>query len=332
MTAESNISEVSYINITLDCFNYFGEFAKIYRFIEDQELSSTPFQAIKLDRAYLQITKEKYQFTAGIQRISLGKSFIWSPFDVFNRINTLEPQEEKRGVNSFLFKYYPSNLSRIMLIFSPGETIGESRAGLLVDFNCMNTDFELGIIRDYDGFRKRTVAGINLKGEKEIGYWIELAYIREKNFLSPTLLEKDFHWYRNYIIGADYTLGIGNGIYLMAEYFNYDLGVNDKMDYDYQILFAGKKFLLGRDYLMVSTRYPLSMFTNVSISAIRNLVDGGMILIPNYTYEITRDVNLITGMNIFSADAGDEFKPPIAEMPINLFGKYQFYIWLKVNF
>ena len=104
VTAESNISEVSYINITLDCFNYFGEFAKIYRFIEEQELSSSPYQTIKLDRAYLQITKEKYQFTAGIQRISLGKSFIWSPFDVFNRINTLEPQEEKRGVNSFLFK------------------------------------------------------------------------------------------------------------------------------------------------------------------------------------------------------------------------------------
>ncbi|MFC1726240.1 hypothetical protein ACFL4T_11485 [candidate division KSB1 bacterium] len=336
VTAESNISEISYVNITLDYFNYFGEFARLYRLFEEQENSNTPYQKIRLDRAYLQITKEKFQVTAGMQRISLGKSFIWSPFDVFNRINTTEPQEEKGGVNAVKFTYYPSNLSRIMLIASPEETFGESRLGFLADFNYKNTDFEIGVIKDYDGFRKRLIAGFNLKGELEAGYWIELAFIKEKNYVpvygGTADLEADYHWYRNYIIGIDYTLNIGNGLYVMAEYFNYDLGADDREDYDHMVLFGGRKSLLARDYLFGSIRYPISMFSNISVAAIRNMVDGGMIIIPNYSLDITRDVSLIAGMNLFSAEKGDEYNPPMSIMPVDLIGKNQFYLWLKVSF
>lgn len=342
ITAETDISRNGYVNLTVDYFNYFGEMARMYRFINEQQLSNAPYQEVKLDRAYFQLSREKTQLIVGMQRISLGKSFVWSPFDVFNRVNMLEPQEEKRGVNAVKFTYYPSNLSRIMLIASPSETLSESRLGFITDFNYKNTDFQLGIIHDFDGFRKRYIAGFNLKGEIEVGYWIETAFISQENYLPGILaqLEEDKKWYTNFILGIDYTFDIGNGLYVMTEYFNDNSGATDPADYNYLLLFTRRKPMLARDYLLFMAQYNLSMISSLSLSGIRNMVDDGMILIPGYNYEIMQDVSLMAGMYIFLGQEGDEYKPPedlLPEniqslLPINLNRNFQAYIWLKVNF
>lgn len=340
--AETDISGNGYVNITVDYFNYFGEMARMYRLINEQQQSNAPYQEVKLDRAYFQLSKKKIQLIAGMQRISLGKSFIWSPFDVFNRVNMLEPLEEKRGVNAVKFTYYPSNLSRIMFIVSPSETLSESRLGFITDFNYKNTDFQLGLISDYDGFRKRYIAGFNLKSEIEVGYWIETAFIKQENYLPGGILQLEGNkkWYTTFILGIDYTFDIGNGLYMMAEYFNDNSGASNPGDYDYLLLFTKRKSMIAKDYLLFMTQYNLSMISSFSLSGIRNMVDDGIILIPGYNYELMQDVSLTAGMYIFLGEEGDEYKPPedmLPEniqslLPVNLNRNFQAYIWLKVNF
>jgi len=127
----------------------------------------------------------------------------------------------------------------------------------------------------YYKYPERSIFGIDLSGEIfSIGWWAEFAFIKPekiKGFLERPILignqyqpiKKEFSifekGYYKWVIGADYTLGIGNGVYLNAQYLH---GFFDERDYTelYERYFGFKKGMFFgeiEDYLIARAEYKM---------------------------------------------------------------------------
>lgn len=124
-------------------------------------------------------------------------------------------------------------------------------------------------------YPQREVLGLDIAGEIfSLGFWAELAYVRPEDvdgfaFISipvnggHSLVKKTFSLFEDsyfkYVLGADYTLDIGTGIYLNAQYLH---GFFDETDYSSQAqsLFGFKKGMFFgeiENYILASAEYSL---------------------------------------------------------------------------
>ena len=124
-------------------------------------------------------------------------------------------------------------------------------------------------------YPQREVFGLDVAGEIfSVGFWAEAAYVRPEKmdafvFISmpvnevPSLVKKTFllfeDSYFKYVVGADYTLDIGTGLYLNAQYLH---GFFDEIDYSTQAqsAFGFKKGMFFgeiEDYFLASAEYSL---------------------------------------------------------------------------
>ncbi|HZX10169.1 MAG TPA: DUF1302 family protein [Acidobacteriota bacterium] len=124
-------------------------------------------------------------------------------------------------------------------------------------------------------YPQKEVFGLDAAGEIfSVGFWAELAYVRPEDvdgfaFISipvnggPSLVKKTFSLfedsYLKYVLGADYTLDIGSGIYLNAQYLH---GFFDETDYSSQAqsLFGFEKGMFFgeiEDYILARVEHSL---------------------------------------------------------------------------
>jgi len=88
--------------------------------------------------------------------------------------------------------------------------------------------------------------GVDGKWNIGIGFWLEAVLIHQNNI-------SIFPSYRKLITtGADYTFGIGNGLYVVGEYFF--------QQYSEKIFKGGESLKLGA----ISANYPVSLLDNLS--------------------------------------------------------------------
>ncbi|MCP2520577.1 hypothetical protein NLB65_01820 [Candidatus Aminicenantes bacterium AC-335-B20] len=127
----------------------------------------------------------------------------------------------------------------------------------------------------YYKYPEKDIFGIDLSGEiHSIGWWAEFSYIKPekiKGHLETQILigkkylpvKKEFpvfeKGYYKWVIGADYTIGIGNGIYLNAQYLH---GFFDERDYSvlYEKYLGFKKGMFFgeiEDYLITRAEYKM---------------------------------------------------------------------------
>lgn len=122
--------------------------------------------------------------------------------------------------------------------------------------------------RIYYSYPELDVIGASFSGElASVGFWGEIAYYipeRKKGLsrfgMGPTL---DFNLFENgyfkYVLGFDYTIGVGNGIYINAQYLH---GFFDERDYSReaeQILGFRKGQFFGEleDYIIARAEYKM---------------------------------------------------------------------------
>ncbi len=265
---------------------------------------------INLDRAYINLFFKNGDLTIGKQRFPLGVAWLWSPLDIFNRINPLEPNEEKPGANGARLSLTLASHYDLTLILSPEEKFGSSRYAVRVKRTFGVTDIALTFIRD--GIRDTDIYGFDIRGESIVGWWVE-----------GGLFRIDSSSKYKYTLGTDYTFAIGNGLYIMGE-FHYDSsGFKDPENYNLTDLIQGKRTTLGRAYIMTMLRYPFSPLVSCSFSVIRNWYDHSTIINPAVQYDIFENVSLSTGLYINAGSKSGEF---------SLQKKNVFYLWLKASF
>ncbi len=308
---KSTPSEKVRINAAIDFFSIYGSVMTPAGVNENQTVdNNSSTDKINLDRAYADLYFKYFDLSIGKQRVAMGVSYLWAPLDIFNRVNFLEPAEEKPGVNAVKF-YAPLGKNKsVTAVFLPDENPGSSGKALRFKWTLLNIDTGLTYISDYQVYRD--VIGIDMRGENFIGWWFEYGSFRT---LSGN--------YGKFVLGMDYTFPIGKGIYWLNEYYYDGSGEKEPGNYNYELVQNGGRFTLGKKYLLSMLRYGVSDFSSLSLSYIGNLEDGSFIFNPAFSYELFKNALLTSGLYLPMGRRDGEF---------NKQSRGAFFLWLKINF
>jgi len=304
-----SVSENISLNFAVDFFTFHGIISSPLGVYGNSDQSGTTHT--QLDRAYIDLYFPGFDITIGKQRVAIGISHLWAPLDLFNRVNILEPAEEKPGVNAIKVYVPIGQTSSLTGVFSPEDNFNSSKSGLRAQTQIAGVDAALTFI--HWGRQNQTIYGIDLRGENFIGWWVEGGY-----FSSPG--EKNM----KLVVGFDYTFPIKGGIYWLNEFFYDESGEKDSGQYDLERLFTGESFTLAREYYFSALQFPVIGFLSLSATYIGNWTDGSYILSPGLRYELSQNVAINLGLFFLMGRKGGEFNREGANDV--------FYIWLKMNF
>ena len=84
-----------------------------------------------IDRAWIDVTYDKFQARIGRQRINWGQTFIWNPNDIFNAYSFFDfDYVERPGSDAIRLQYYPSYSSVIEIVTKVDSEEDITTAGL----------------------------------------------------------------------------------------------------------------------------------------------------------------------------------------------------------
>lgn len=295
-----------------------------------------------VDNAAITLQVKRTLVTVGIQQLPTGTGYAWNPTDLWNIKDVLDPGYEKPGHAALRVEQGlgPVTLAAVAgfhrdLGRMPWNASLQTNAGgfdiTLIGGSVTRVGYSLldpSVEYDFQTY----AAGLALAGQLwDIGVWFEGAWKRERTddtyvgqyLLQQTLLaslgvdtslfasarhqDRDF---AQFLLGADYTIGVGNGIYLMAEYlYNGDGRSSDRFYTieDWERYLSGEALTLGQHTLFGGLSYAVGDLVTASLYAIANLSDRSVALNPRVDVSITDDCTLETYGALPIGGQTDEF-------------------------
>ncbi len=196
---------------------------------------------VKLYRAWARFATETFEVRVGLQKITFGSALLFRPLMWFDQIDPRDPLQLTDGVYSILTRYYLLDNFNVWLwgLYGNNDPKGwetsATEKGSAEYGGRVQTPLwtgELGVTYHHRraDLGTSSFAGVKLgapsvpedrlaldgKWDIGIGAWFEAALIRELTDL-PGL-----KYQRQWTIGADYTFGVGNGLYVATEFFRND--------------------------------------------------------------------------------------------------------------
>ncbi|MDH7512902.1 MAG: hypothetical protein QHH14_08150 [Clostridiales bacterium] len=209
---------------------------------------------IRLYRGQARFSSPRFEARLGLQKISFGSAAFLRPLMWFDRLDPRDPLQITDGVYGLLLRYYFLNNANVWLWglygnedpkgweFLPTATKRPELGGRI------QTPLGKGELALSYHHRRATVAERELlspppqlsssfassnstaipenryaldgKWDFGVGVWFEAVVIRQHNERLPYARQRSF------VIGVDYTFGLGNGLHVLWEYFEYTSGAN----------------------------------------------------------------------------------------------------------
>jgi len=238
--------------------------------------------SFKLYRAYAEYYKGKHTIRAGLMRVPFGVGRIWTPVDMFNPLDSLSLETNKReGVFGARYEYAISTLSAAEFIVSQTKEHTFKKAARVkgyLDF----ADFALIMVES----EKLKMAGYEFDSailDTNIGFRSEGGVFTDK---------RDGSEYVKYIIGLDY--GFENSFTFAIEYLYTGLQeyTNIKKDNSY----AG-----------ATATYQPSTLWMLNLVSIVNLNDDSAFFSPNAVYSLSDEQTLSIGMTNGEGEQDSEY-------------------------
>lgn len=181
-------------------------------------------------RLKLRFSTPRTETRIGLQKITFGPAQLLRSMRWFDRIDPRDPQQLTEGVWSLLVRHTARDNASLLLwgIYPDGETKGleifPSEKGfpegggryqrplaggeMALSFHTRNIEIvDLGGIE----FRENRF-GLDGRWDVTVGLWFEAVMQQQRHDLIP------YPWTRMLTVGADYTIGAGNGLYFVAEH------------------------------------------------------------------------------------------------------------------
>lgn len=214
---------------------------------------------IELSRAYLELYPSWGKAAIGLQNIAWGNGYLFNLPDQFNPVNILDPKGEKAGINAVSVKWNISGTSLMEVVVVPAAPPGATNVtiagcdyGIKGLWTIGRFDISVYTLKKtivepaIPSYTDRRAGVLELKGELGDdlpGVWAQGGWFADKP--SATGAETT---YISSVYGSDYTLSIGNGLYLLVEYLQ-----------------DGK---LDNNQLYFMTRYTTNGYLTVSLSGL----------------------------------------------------------------
>ena len=231
--------------------------------------SITATGRIKPYRIWARYSSDQFELRVGLQKINFGSASLLRPLMWFDQVDPRDPLKLTDGVWGVLGRYYFLNNANIWFwgLYGNNDPRGWEYAGTNSRFPEFGGRIQIPVPAGEAGFSynhriadTRKLGGIvplySEIGENKIGFDIKLDLVAGV-WLEGTWTNKnkDLGMFTNQEIinaGADYTFGIGNGLYIIFEQL---LASNDEKPFD---------FSNSSSFSLLSLSYPVGMFDNVS--------------------------------------------------------------------
>jgi hypothetical protein len=265
----------------------------------------------RLDRLNLTLKPGRGMVRIGRQAVTWGNGLIFNPMDLFNPFPPADIQRDyKVGDDMVLAQIRLPKSADLQLLYvarrDPDthnlEEDQNSLAGLL-HFAAGTTEFDMMATRHYDDY----VVGLGSSGIWGGAAWrldTTATFLsggegkNTKNYLSAVAnIDYAWVWWRKNFYGflEYYYNGLGEGDYPGA-LSNPDIT---------RRLSRGELFILGKQYVSAQIQVELHPLFTVFLTSINNLEDPSGILQPRAVWNITQNLDLKTGANIFWGDNGE---------------------------
>jgi len=226
---------------------------------------------LKPYRVWGRIASERFELRLGLQKISFGSATMLRPLMWFDHMDPRDPLQITNGVYAALGRYFFQNNANIWLWgILPGKTVkgwemlttdrhlpefggrfqipaGKGELAFSGHFRYIGIDqsrgfFPVSLDKPFPEYR----FGLDGKWDIGPGIWFEGTYTYQN------LPQSNINHIRMLTIGADYTIGLGNGLTFTTEQFLYQTG---------PALFESTSDL---DFTAVSLTYPINLSLSVS--------------------------------------------------------------------
>ena len=267
--------------------------------------------AQRLDRLNFTCKSDRGFFRVGRQAITWGNGLIFNPMDLLNPFPPADIQRDyKVGDDMVLAQIRLPQSADLQLLYvvrrDPNtnnlEADQNSLAGLL-HFAAGTTEFDIMATRHYEDH----VVGLGSSGVWGGAAWrldATATFLNDgngkntKNYLSG-VANMDYSW-----------IWWEKNFYGLLEYYYNGLGESDypgtlsNPDITNRLA-RGELFVLGKHYLNTEIQVELHPLFKIFFTGINNMQDPSGILQPRAVWNMTQDLEMIVGANIFYGDNGD---------------------------
>jgi hypothetical protein len=267
---------------------------------------------VSFDRLWVDYTRNKFQVTAGRQRINWGLNYVWNPNDIFNTYSYLDfDYEEKPGADAIRFQYYPENTGRFEVTVKAAKD-WVMTAAMLYQFNRFNYDFQLlgGVMDGTDAVIGAGWSGQLFKGgfRGEMSYFQPMDDFTDTSGIFVASLGYDYT-FRNSLMLRFEALYNGNPNGNMSTLLSVNQSTATAMS-------AKNPFLSGYT-VFGGLIYPFNPLISGSFSGMWNWDNKTYILIPSITFSLSSSLDLMFLAQVFQV-YDDRYPVPGAHF---LFGR-----------
>jgi len=240
---------------------------------------------LAVDRLWLDYTRDKFQVTAGRQRINWSQTFVWNPNDIFNTYSYFDfDYEEKPGSDAVRIQYFTSPSSKAELAVKADKDKKVTAAGLY-RFNKWTYDFQglAGVYRQGD-----LVAGLGWSGQiAKGGFKGEMCWFQPVKHFGDTS--------GVFLSSIEYDYTFRNSIFIQFEGFYNSNATNSANvlinQFNPALLNAKNPFLNGFS-IFGNLSYPVTPLISVALAGIYNPSNSMVFIIPTFTFSLMNNLDL----------------------------------------
>jgi hypothetical protein len=265
----------------------------------------------RLDRLYLTLQAEWGSAAIGRQAVTWGNGLLFNPMDLFNPFAPSDIERDyKVGDDLLSVRFSTESIRDFQLLYVPRrdpvdrepESNQSSLAGKL-RFARGTTEFDLMAAQHFED----TVLGLG-----SVGYLLDAAWRIDGTwtFLNS---ESDKNGYFSLVANMDYSwVWWKKNFYGFLEIYLNGLGEKDYgkaiVDPDLSArLDRGELFTLGRIYMATHLQVELHPLFNFFLTTINNLEDPSGLIQPRGVWDVTQNLQMTVGGNIFYGGSDTEF-------------------------
>jgi len=205
---------------------------------EDRSRGTEDISEVELHRCYARLTMNNVDLRIGLQRLNFGSAVLLRPLMWFDGLDPRDPLQFSEGVYGALVRLFFNNNANVWLwgLYGNDEIKGwelfptQTKRGefggriqypvytgeLAFTYHRREPDLsslsQSGLLTPTDILTEQRYA-FDMRWDIEIGFWSEIVVVDRG---TESLMNR---WQRYINVGADYTLGIGDGIGVTGEYF-----------------------------------------------------------------------------------------------------------------
>ncbi len=243
-------------------------------------------------RIWVRYSSNQFELRAGLQKIDFGSASILRPIQWFNQVDPRDPLQLTNGVYGLLGRYYFLNNANIWVwaLYGNEKTRGFDavntykkhpelggriqhpvpRGEIALSYHHRTANSEkLPFVPQFETIPEDRIA-IDGKWDVEVGLWFEAAYIHKSKDVGFLTHQSLFN------LGVDYTIGLGNGLNVIAEHLLISSG---------QEAF---QFENTGNITAATLAYPLGFFDNLSSVVYYNWASEDLSFFLNYQHEFQK--------------------------------------------